>query len=357
MRGRAGLAIVARDRGGDGIGYVGRLLRQSLSDLCDYPPTVLYLDPARPGAVSVSERVRFGLSLLQAELGGRTDWWMFNHIGIARTQRLIPPRLRRPYAVFLNGIEVWSPQLSRDRLATLAEATLRISISQHTARRVQAVHPEIGAIQPCPLGLLDEEPASGTPDDELLARIRPESVLIVGRMSSSERYKGHDELLECWGTVIRKFPNAELVVVGGGDDSQRLAAKASELGLGGSVLFTGFVSDSTLAEIWKRARVFAMPSTGEGFGLVYLQAMRSSLPCIGSTQDAAGDIIVDGKTGFLVDRGVADSLSSSIIQLLDNPDLARSMGAAGRNHFDAEFTYDRYVARLGPILQSAFTNS
>jgi len=155
----------------------------------------LYLDPARPGAVSPSERLRFGLSLLQGELGGRTDWWIFNHVGIARTQRVIPRRLRRPYAVFLNGIEVWSPQLARDRLSTLAEATLRISISHHTARRVRAAHPEIGAIEPCPLGLLDEEPASGEPDAELLARIRPESVLIVGRMSSAERYKGHDELL------------------------------------------------------------------------------------------------------------------------------------------------------------------
>jgi len=317
----------------------------------------LYLDPARPGAVSPSERLRFGLSLLQGELGGRTDWWIFNHVGIARTQRVIPRRLRRPYAVFLNGIEVWSPQLSRDRLSTLAEATLRISISHHTARRVRAAHPEIGAIEPCPLGLLDEEPASGEPDAELLARIRPESVLIVGRMSSAERYKGHDELLECWRTVIGKFAEAQLVIVGGGDDSQRLAAKASELGLAGSVLFTGFVGDSTLAEIWKRVRVFAMPSTGEGFGLVYLQAMRASLPCIGSTQDAAGDIIVNEQTGFLVDRAVTGQLSSSIIRLLENPDLGKRMGAAGKNRFDAEFTYGRYLARLGPILQSGFMKS
>ena len=318
---------------------------------------MVYLDPARPGSVSTSERAHFAWNLLRAELGGRTDWWIFNHIGIARTQRVIPRQLRRPYAVFLNGIEVWSPHLSRDRLATLREATVRISISHHTARRVQMVHPQIGTIQPCPLGLLDEGPTSGKRDEDLLARIHPESVLIVGRMSSSERYKGHDALLECWSSVKRKIPNAQFVVVGGGDDAQRLAAKASELGLEGSVLFTGFVSDSTLGEIWKRARIFAMPSVGEGFGLVYLEAMRASLPCIGSTEDAAGDIIVNGETGFLVDRAAGDSLSSAIIRLLENPGRAKSMGAAGRNRFETEFTYDRYVARLGPILQTAFEQS
>ena len=259
--------------------------------------------------------------------------------------------------MFLNGIEAWAPHLSEDRLGTLTEATLRISISHHTARRVKAAHPQIGTILPCPLGLLDQEAPSGKPDDEVLARIRPESVLIVGRMSGSERYKGHDELLECWGMVRAQIPNAQLVVVGGGDDSQRLAAKASELGIQGSVLFAGFVADSTLAEIWKRVRVFAMPSLGEGFGLVYLEAMRASLPCIGSTEDAAGDIIVDGQTGFLVDRASADRLSSAIVRLIENADLSRSLGAAGRKIFEAEFTYDRYVARLGPILQSAFTKS
>jgi phosphatidylinositol alpha-1,6-mannosyltransferase len=352
--GRPGLAIVVLDRGGDGIGCVGRLLRRALEDLCGHPPDILSLDPARSGSVSAAERARFGWKLLRAEIRGDADWWIFNHVGIARAQRLIPRSVRRPYAVFLNGIEAWTPRLSADRLATLEDARVRISISHHTARRVLMVHPQIGPIRPCPLGLLDEELFPGKPDERLLDTIRRESVLIVGRMSSSERYKGHDELLECWSLVLKRKPGTQLVIVGDGDDAQRLKAKADALGLSGQVLFTGFVDSATLAEIWKRVAVFAMPSEGEGFGLVYLEAMRASLPCIGSTADAAGDIIEDGETGFLVDRSSPAGIADVIVRLLENADIRTMMGAAGRRRFEAEFTYARFVSRLRPILQSAF---
>ena len=349
------MAIVSRDKGGDGIGYVGRLLGRALYDLCETPPETLCLDPAQAGSVSAVERARFGLKLLLAETLGNADWWIFNHVGIARIQQLVPGPLRRPYAVLLNGIEVWDPHLSMGRLATLADAAVRISISHHTAARVTATHPEIGAIQAVPLGLLDEPPVAGTPDQQLLARIGQQSVLIVGRMSTSERYKGHDELLECWSSVTMRIPNAQLVIVGGGDDSSRLATKAGELGLGSDqVVFSGFVTDPTLSELWRRVGVFAMPSIGEGFGLVYLQAMRASLPCIGSTADAAGDIIANNETGFLVDRREPGGIAAVIVRLLANGDMRRRMGAAGRMRFEAQFTYDKYLARLGPVLKSAF---
>jgi phosphatidylinositol alpha-1,6-mannosyltransferase len=357
VSGRPGLAIVARDRGGDGIGYVGRLLRRALEDLCGQPPDVLSLDPARNGSVSAAERVRFGWNLLRAEVRGDADWWVFNHIGIARAQRLIPRGVRRPYAVFLNGIEAWAPHLSADRLTTLEHARVRISISHHTARRVRAAHPRIGPIQPCPLGLLDDQQVVlGKPDECLLGTIRRESVLIVGRMNNSERYKGHDELLECWSSVLTRMPGTQLVIVGGGNDVPRLKAKADALRISDQTLFTGFVDGATLAEIWKRVAVFAMPSEGEGFGLVYLEAMRASLPCIGSTTDAAGDIIEDGETGFLVDRTSPAGIAAAIVRLLENADIRTKMGAAGRRRFEAEFTYDRFLGRLGPILQSAFRN-
>ena len=354
IRGRPGLAIIAPDRGGDGIAYVGRLLRRALEDLCGAPPHVLSLDPARNGSVSAAERARFAWNLLRAEIGGDPSWWIFNHVGIARAQRLVPRAFRRPYAVFLNGIEVWTPHLSSDRLAVLEQARVRISISHYTARRVRSVHPGIGPVEPCPLGLLSPEKVFGNPDERLLDAIQPASVLIVGRMSGAERYKGHDQLLECWNSVLKREPDAQFVIVGGGDDLPRLRARAVSLGIEGQTLFTGFVDAATLAGIWKRAAVFAMPSEGEGFGLVYLEAMRASLPCIGSTTDAAGDIIQDGKTGFLVDRSSRDGLAAAIVRLLENRDLRTKLGLAGLRRFESEFTYGHYVDRLGAILKSSF---
>ncbi len=125
---------------------------------------------------------------------------------------------------------------------------------------------------------------------------------IVARMSSAERYKGHDELLEAWPIVKAHLPDARLVCVGDGDDLPRLQQKAHELGIGSETIFTGFVSADELHGWYDAASVFAMPSRGEGFGLVYLEAMSHGLPCIGSVHDAAGEIIDDGVTGHLVDQ-------------------------------------------------------
>ncbi|MBA3831439.1 MAG: glycosyltransferase family 4 protein [Chthoniobacterales bacterium] len=207
----------------------------------------------------------------------------------------------------------------------------------------------------CPLALLPEYSGTVAADRALLEQIRKSSVLIVGRMSARERYKGHDQLLESWPRVLRVVPGAQLVVAGKGDDLERLRAKAGALGIGGDVLFPGFVSEETLAALRERVSVFAMPSSGEGFGLVYLDAMRAALPCIGGSRDAGAEVIVDGETGICVDPSDTEALSSAVSLLLTTPELREAYGAAGRRRFDAVFTFERYCERLLPILRNAFT--
>jgi phosphatidylinositol alpha-1,6-mannosyltransferase len=191
-------------------------------------------------------------------------------------------------------------------------------------------------------------------DHALLGQIRKSSVLIVGRMSSAERYKGHDELLESWSSVVRQCPGAQLVIAGQGDDVTRLREKAASLGLSNDVLFLGFVADGTLEALRRRVALFALPSRGEGFGLVYLDAMRAGLACIGGTHDAASDVIVHGETGVLVDPSDREALAASIVGLLRAPERRAAYGAAGKRRFEAEFTFERYCDRLRPILLDAF---
>jgi phosphatidylinositol alpha-1,6-mannosyltransferase len=187
--------------------------------------------------------------------------------------------------------------------------------------------------------------------DGLLEVIGPSAVLIVGRMHDSERYKGHDELLECWPEVLRAVPDAQLVVAGLGNEVPRLEAKAGALGVGRAVLFCGFLPSGTLSAVWNRIALFAMPSAREGFGIVYLEAMRAGRPCIGSTSDAAGDIIIDGETGILVDRADRSALAGAVIALLRDPGRRAAMGEAGRLRYLAEFTADRFANRLYDILR------
>lgn len=351
---RPALASVSR-AGTDGVAHVARLLERGLRDVTGKAPTTLDLDPASADGVSIAERARFGTRLLALQLGQRCDWVLFNHVGIARAQAHVPRALRRPYGVFLHGVEVWRDALHPDARRVLAEARLRISNSDFTARRTEALYPELRPVHPCPLALLDPHPPDGGDADEVtLARVRDPAALIVGRMSSAERYKGHDELIDAWPAVERDTPGAQLVVAGAGDDEARLRAKAVQRGVGEHVLFCGRVSAATLAGLFKRVRVFAMPSRGEGFGIVYLEAMRAGLPCVASTEDGAGDVVVDGETGILLSPDDRGAIVAALGSLLRDEERARRLGAAGRRRYEREFTYEAFRRRLGATLGAAF---
>ena len=312
------------------------------------------LSPSNAQRPTRAEEARFVLRLGAAQLRHADSWWVFNHVGIARAQRVIPRFMRRRYAVLLCGVEAWDRALSSDRTATLRDASARIAISGLTARRVQETHADIGPVVACPLALLPDAQCASPADDALLGLVGKMSVLIVGRMSQSERYKGHDELLECWTDVIRVVPDAQLIVAGKGDDLERLRSKAGALGLTTHVLFPGFVAEATLEALRARVALFAMPSRGEGFGLAYLDAMRVGLPCIGGTTDAGSEVIVDGETGLCVNPSDRVALAGAIVLLLTSPTLRAAYGAAGMQRFTSQFTFERFCERLYPILQSAF---
>ena len=336
-----------------GVAYVGRLLERVLTRALGHAPRSASLD--RAGApVAIGDQWQFYMALLKAQAARHADWVLFSHVGIARAQQWIPEPVRRPYAVFLHGIEVWPPDLSDDRKAALRGAALRLSNSDYTARRVSREHPDVGEIMACPLGLLPDEPPTGPVDQYLLTLVHPRSALILSRLSAAERYKGHDQLLECWPTVLGQLPDAQLVVAGSGDDLDRLRNRANELGIASSVLFCGFVSDATLAAMWGRIATLVMPSRGEGFGLVYLEAMRAGRPCIGASDDAAGDVIADGETGILVSQSDHTALTAALVRLLSDTSVQQSMGAAGRARYERLFTFERFEQRLLPLLRAAF---
>jgi phosphatidylinositol alpha-1,6-mannosyltransferase len=118
-------------------------------------------------------------------------------------------------------------------------------------------------------------------------------------------------------------------------------------------VFCGFVPDATLQTLYDRAALFALPSGGEGFGLVYLEAMAHRLPCVGSTQDAASEIIVNGRTGRLVDQNDIAGLSETVASLLLDESQRRAMGDAGHARATTDFTFERFSARLRTLIQDA----
>jgi phosphatidylinositol alpha-1,6-mannosyltransferase len=347
------LAVVSFAEMGGGLATAARLLRYAMTRWCGREPWTAVLEPAEYGPVPARTQARFAARVAAAQLAGRVDWLMFNHVSIARVQRFVPPPVRRPYAVFVHDVEAWDPGLGSHRRAVLRGATVRISNSRYTAARIERTNPDVGPVSACPLGLLDEPVALGGSRPDWLDQVGPLSVLIVGRMHDTERYKGHDEILACWPSVVSRVPGAQLVIAGLGNDRPRLEAKARGAGVESSVLFTGFVPAAWMPALWARVALFAMPSAREGFGLVYLEAMRAERACIGSTADAAGDVIVDGETGLLVDRDDPRAIGDALVALLTDEPRRRAMGAAGRRRYLAEFTADYFADRLRVIVDSS----
>lgn len=279
----------------------------------------------------------------------RRPAYVFDLLGLARVQAFLPGFLRAPYLIPLYGIEVWRP-LEWDRRRALACATVTFAISAHTLERARPYCPDLSRAAVLPLAL-EERPIDGAVDASLIGRVGRGFVLIAGRMDPSERYKGHDQLLEMMPRILEDHPSVRLVVAGEGEDRRRLEEKAAHLGIGPSSVFTGFISEATLAELYRRCAIFAMPSRGEGFGLVYLEAMRAAKPVLAARDTAAEEIVVDGRTGVLVNPDDRADLASAILHLLNEPTMSRRLGEAGREHWRKEFRLDRFQERLEPMLE------
>jgi phosphatidylinositol alpha-1,6-mannosyltransferase len=182
-------------------------------------------------------------------------------------------------------------------------------------------------------------------------------VLMVGRLNAAEAYKGHAEVIEAWPAVVARCPAARLTIAGEGDDRARLETLARSTGVAGSIEFTGFVSNAALERLYERAAIFALPSRGEGFGIVYLEAMAHALPCLASRHDAAGDVVADGATGFLVDQHDREEIAMRIVTLLTQPDLRGRMGRAGVVRVQQEFSFARFSSGLIDLLEARLEHS
>jgi phosphatidyl-myo-inositol dimannoside synthase len=340
------IAAITLDETGGGIAAVSRLLWDVARQEWGPRARLLTMFDHESRPATFVEKARFTAALTRAQAFGQTDWILFTHLALAKIHKAAPDRLRRPYGVFLHGIEAWK-RLTAAETDTLARAELRIANSRFTAARVADAHPGVGPIVTCPLALtLPPAP----PHPQSTQPFGAHTVLSVGRMSRAERYKGHDELIAAWPAVLATVPDAHLVLAGDGDDAPRLKEKAAAIGAGGRILFTGFLSAADLDALYRAAALFALPSRGEGFGLVYLEAMARGLACIGSVHDAAGEVIVDGETGRLVDQSNVRSLAETIAALLLDDAGRMRMGAAGECRVRAAFTFEHFKSRMCHLL-------
>jgi phosphatidyl-myo-inositol dimannoside synthase len=169
--------------------------------------------------------------------------------------------------------------------------------------------------------------------------------------------KGQDMLIRALPEVRRRIPDAAVLLVGSGPYKSTLEGLARELGVAPHVFFTGPVAWADLAAYYAAGDVFAMPCRTrrggldvEGLGIVYLEASATGLPVVAGDSGGAPDAVRDGETGYVVGGRDVGALADRLVALLDDPALAKRMGAAGRHWVESEWRWDLQAARLAALL-------
>ena len=283
----------------------------------------------------------------------RPDLVFFDHIGLSRMILAPLPSLPpKRYAVFIHGREI--SDAHDERRFRALDGSWRLLVNSEVTREiVRERFPHLA--DRVRLTRLCVDPArvaawSALGDREVR---REPAALIVGRMWTEERGKGHGHLIEAWPRVLAVVPEARLWIAGEGNDRARLEAMAAQRGIAHAVEFLGRISDEELHVRYQRASLLAMPSRQEGFGLVYAEAMWHGLPCLGSRADAARCVIDHGETGWLVAYGDVPDIADAVIRTLSDPTLVARMGEAGRRVVAQRFSYAQFESALLDALDLA----
>ncbi|MGY4706903.1 glycosyltransferase family 4 protein [Candidatus Bipolaricaulota sp. J31] len=262
--------------------------------------------------------VFFSIVAIQ-KLQRRTIKIICGHINLAPLCLIGGKMFRFSYVVITYGIEVWHIK-NRLRSKAITEANIIIAISQYTLKALEKQIKSISNktfVLPCAVSGETFVPAEKS--KHLLQKYRLHGckiLLTIARMDANERYKGYDKVIMALPKVLKHIPNAKYVLVGTGTDVPRIKSLVKKLNLEDHVIFTGFVPNEEIVDHYNLCDVFVMPSKGEGFGIVFLEALACGKPVIAGNKDGSRDALLDGDLGLLVDPDNVDEIAEAIINVL-----------------------------------------
>jgi phosphatidylinositol alpha-1,6-mannosyltransferase len=250
---------------------------------------------------------------------------------------LLPIAFGRPLLV-VHGIEAW-----KQRRLRLSRCRAILSVSALTRDRLVGWSGYDGPTFVLPNAVHLEQYGIRAKRHDFIERYRLEGkrvLLTVGRLEAAERSKGFDQVLE----VLDELPeDVVYMIAGGGNDAARLQARARELGVASRVVFTGLFADEEKQDLYNLADAYVMPSRGEGFGFVFLEAMACGVPVIASKLDGGREALLDGKLGLLVDPTNRAEIRAAILESLQRPRAIPE----GLDYF----SFENFAARAGAVIE------
>jgi phosphatidylinositol alpha-1,6-mannosyltransferase len=301
-------------------------------------------------------RVALALKFIRLGLSRPYDLILLGHVNYAPLGWMLKKlRPRTHYGVMLYGVDAWQ-RLPWLKSRALQQADFLVSISDYTKQRAletnslaaDAIYLLPNALEPVAIDFAAPDIATpGAPGSRLLS---------VCRLESTERYKGVDKVIEILAQLAKVVPDIQYTVVGGGTDLERHKQLAQNCGVSERVHFRGFVSDEDLQACYRDCDVFVMPSAGEGFGFVFLEAMKYGKAIVAANSGGVPEVIEDGVTGRLVEYGNEGELTQALTELCLDLEKRERLGTAGYRRLQEQFTFPHFEEKLTEILATELSS-
>ncbi len=256
--------------------------------------------------------------------------------------------------LFAHGIEIWGP-VNRRKKIMLHCCDEIISVSNFTRAKIRERHhiPEnkCRVLNNCldpflPIG----KDISANKDLRNRYGLKNEDQVLftLTRLSSKERYKGYDKVLQAIVSLKEKYPRIHYLVGGSYDKNEKiyLDNMINRLSLNEQVTIAGFIPDEDLVAYFSMADIYVMPSMKEGFGIVFIEAMYYGLPVIAGNKDGSVDALCNGELGLLVDPLDVTAIQEAVEKIL----LDKNAYIPNRELLMNQFSYDSYKVKLENIL-------
>jgi glycosyltransferase involved in cell wall biosynthesis len=297
---------------------------------------------------AVLGRLGFAMALLIYLVRHRPQRVFCGHIYLVPLVWLLCKPLGISYTVLTYGKEVWEPLPFLPRTA-LQQADRLWTISRYSRDRAcdaNQLDPDKIDLLPCAVD--GDRFLPGVKSPELLEKYGLTDAMVlmtVARLWSGDIYKGVDVTIRALPTIAQSIPTVKYLVIGRGDDQPRLAALAAELGVADRVVFAGFVATENLADHYRLADAYIMPSQ-EGFGIVYLEAMACGVPVLSGDADGSADPLQDGQLGWRVPHRDSQAVAHACIEILQNK-LALAEGLPHDRRCEGSWLRQQAIALFG----------
>lgn len=287
--------------------------------------------------------------------GAKSDVVILSHINLLLIGWLIK-KIKPHTKLFMlaHGIEVWYPLPARTKVM-LASCDHIIAVSRFTKDKIEEVHdfpPQKCTVLNNCLDPFLPLPSNKLKKETLLKKYgfsATDTILMtLTRISSKERYKGYDKVIEAIGSLNDTSCNIKYLVAGSYDKEEKIFLDdlINSLHLQNKVVLAGFIQDEELENHFAISDIYVMPSRKEGFGIVFIEAMYYGLPVIAGNADGSVDALLNGELGQLVHPGNTAAIAQSINNIIQN----KKAFIPNRNKLEKHFSYDAYKQNLYSII-------